>query len=526
MNYIDYGIVICYFIAMIWMGLRFKKSQKNTEYFLGGKGFGWFSLCMSTMATQLSVISFVSAPAFVGLRTGGGMQWLTFEFGVPLAMVILIAFIAPALYKSSVVSAYAFLEKRFNTSSRLLLSSVFLISRSFATSVTVYAVSLILTSILKISFTQTILIISIVTIVYSLEGGMKAIVYSEVAQMIIKVLGIYIIIYFGLKYIGGWDNFVKHVDTSRLNVIRFRDAGFDGKEYGFWPMLLGGIFLYCSYYGTDQSQVQRILSSKDEVTVKKLLLFNGLFRFPITLSYCIGGLILGTLVSLDPNFAAQIPAEKPDLMIPVFITNYLPHGIIGIIIVAIIAAAMSAYSSNINSLAAISIEDFISRKWKVPENKYVMYSKLLALAWGVVTLILAFFMGNIAKTVIEAINKIGSVFYGPVVCMFLLAIFTTKIQAKSANTGVVVGVLVNLVMWIFFKNIFWFWWNVIGALVTFFVAMFCHYFIFKQSQEQNNFVIINQPFKKALFTKETAILFTFFLIIFSLCYYLTSLSFS
>ena len=524
MNYIDYSIVVCYFIAMIWMGMRFKKSEKNTEYFLGGKGFGWFSLCMSTMATQLSVISFVSAPAFVGLRTGGGMQWLTFEFGVPLAMIILIAFIAPALYRSSVVSAYAFLEKRFNTSSRLLLSSVFLISRSFATSVTVYAVSLILTSILKISFTQTILIISVVTIVYSLEGGMKAIVYSEVAQMLIKVMGIYIIIYFGFKQIGGWDNFVQHVDSSRLNVIRLRDAGFDGKEYGFWPMLLGGIFLYCSYYGTDQSQVQRILSSKDEKTVKKLLLFNGLFRFPITLSYCFGGLLLGTLVSLDANFASQIPANKPDLMIPVFITNYLPHGIIGIIIVAIIAAAMSAYSSNINSLAAISMEDFISRKWQVPEKKYVVYSKLVALAWGVITLILAFFMGNIAKTVIEAINKIGSVFYGPVVCMFLLAIFTKKIQAKSANMGVVFGVLTNLVMWIFFKNIFWFWWNVIGALVTLLVALIGHYFLFKETVNQNVFEIKNDSIQKSLFTKETAILFSFFILILSVCIYLTSLS--
>jgi len=524
MNLLDYGIVLLYFILMIWLGFKFKKSEKNTEYFLGGKGFGWFSLCMSTMATQLSVISFVSAPAFVGLRAGGGMQWLTFEFGVPLAMIILIAFIAPALYKSSVVSAYAFLEKRFNSSSRLLLSSVFLISRAFATSVTVYAVSLILTSILQLSFVQTILIISVVTIVYSLEGGMKAIVYSEVAQMIIKVLGIFIIIYFGLKQIGGWDTFIQNVDTKRLEVLRFRNTGFDSQEFGFWPMLFGGIFLYCAYYGTDQSQVQRILSAKDEKTVKKLLLFNGLFRFPITLSYCIGGLILGTLVSLNADFASKIPVEKPDLMIPVFITTYLPHGIIGIIIVAIIAAAMSAYSSNINSLAAVSMEDFIAKKWQIPAEKYVTYSKVAALVWGLVTLVLAFFMGNIAKTVIEAINKIGSVFYGPVVCMFLLAIFTKKIQAKSANTGVVIGVLLNLILWIFFKNIFWFWWNVIGAFTTFVVAIICHYFIYSnRTVGQNTYVVENPTITKALFTSETAILLGYFLIIMSICFYLTSL---
>ncbi len=524
MNLLDYGIVLLYFLLMIWLGFKFKKSEKDTEYFLGGKGFGWFSLCMSTMATQLSVISFVSAPAFVGLRAGGGMQWLTFEFGVPLAMIILIAFIAPALYKSSVVSAYAFLEKRFNSSSRLLLSSVFLISRAFATSVTVYAVSLILTSILQLSFMQTILIISVVTIVYSLEGGMKAIVYSEVAQMIIKVLGIFIIIYFGLKQIGGWDMFIQNVDTKRLEVLRFRNTGFDSQEFGFWPMLFGGIFLYCAYYGTDQSQVQRILSAKDEKTVKKLLLFNGLFRFPITLSYCIGGLILGTLVSLNADFAAKIPLEKPDLMIPVFITTYLPHGIIGVIIVAIIAAAMSAYSSNINSLAAVSMEDFIAKKWSIPSTKYVTYSKVAALVWGLVTLVLAFFMGNIAKTVIEAINKIGSVFYGPVVCMFLLAIFTKKIQAKSANTGVVVGVLLNLILWIFFKNIFWFWWNVIGAVTTFVVALICHYFIYSnRSVGQNTYVVENPTIIKALFTRESAILLSYFFLIMAICFYLTSL---
>ena len=119
MNAIDYLIVIFYLALMVYLGIRFKKNSESNDYFLGGKNFGWFSLCLSTMATQLSVVSFVSAPAFVGLRQGGGMQWLTFEFGVPLAMIILIAFIAPALYKSSVVSAYAFLEKRFNTSSRL-----------------------------------------------------------------------------------------------------------------------------------------------------------------------------------------------------------------------------------------------------------------------------------------------------------------------------------------------------------------------------------------------------------------------
>ncbi len=466
MNSVDYAIVVLYMAVMVWLGFKFKKSKESKDYFLGGRKFGWFALCMSTMATQLSAVSFVSAPAFVGLRPGGGMQWLTFEFGVPLAMIFIMSVIAPALYRSGVVSAYEFLERRFNTTSRLLISAVFLVSRCFATGVTIYAVGLILSSIIGLPFWQTMLILGVITILYSLEGGMKAIVYSEVAQMIIKFLGIITIMITGLYYIGGWDVFIQNVDKKRLNVVDFSNFGFNGKEYGFWPMLIGGFFLYCSYYGADQTQAQRILSAKNELTVRKLLLFNGLFRFPVTLAYCFGGLIVGTFVHLDASFAAKIPAEKPDLMIPTFISHYLPHGIVGIIVIAIIAAGMSSYSSTLNSLSAVTMEDFITRKWTLAKEKYVVWSKGIAFVWGVVTMILAFFVGGLAKTIIEAINKIGSMFYGPILAIFLLAILGKGIKARAANIGLVTGVVVNLIFWLFFKNVFWFWWNAIGALVT------------------------------------------------------------
>ncbi len=515
MNAIDYLIVIFYLALMVYLGVRFKKNSESNDYFLGGKNFGWFSLCLSTMATQLSVISFVSAPAFVGLREGGGMQWLTFEFGVPLAMIILITVIGPVLYNSGIVSVYEFLEKRFNRTSRLLISSMFLISRSFATGVTIYAVGLILSSILQISFWQTMVIVGFITIIYSLEGGMKAIVYSEVAQMIIKFMGIIIIIIAGLYYIGGWGNFLTHLDYDRLTVIDFSKTGFDGSEYGFFPMLFGGIFLYTSYYGTDQIQVQRLLSAKNELTVKKLLLFNGLFRFPITLAYCFGGLILGAFANSNQSFANLIPAEKPDLMIPLFITNYLPHGIIGVIVVAIIAAGMSAYSSTLNSLSAVTMEDFVTKKWDTSGKKYILYSKLTGLGWGLLTMFFAFYVGDIAKTVIEAINKIGSMFYGPILAMFLLAIVGNKIKATAANIGLVCGVLTNVVIWLFFENIFWFWWNAIGALVTLFLGTLISFILPQQSKISNSKITLGK-----LFVKENLILFVFFLLIITFCYLL------
>ncbi len=508
MNAVDYFIVVIYLGAMVWLGLLFKKSKADKDYFLGGKRFGWFALCMSTMATQLSAVSFVSAPAFVGLRKGGGMQWLTFEFGVPIAMIIIIAVIAPALYRSGVVSAYTFLENRFNTTSRLLISAFFLISRCFATGVTIYAVCLILSSIIGLPFWQTMLVLGLITIVYSLEGGMKAIVYSEVAQMIIKFLGIITIMICGLYYLGGWNNFLQHVDHSRLQVVNFSNFGFDGKEYGFWPMVIGGIFLYCSYYGTDQTQAQRILSAKDETTVKRLLMFNGLFRFPVTLAYCFGGLIVGTFVATNPSFAAKIPANKPDLMIPTFITDYLPHGIIGVIVIAIIAAGMSSYSSTLNSLSAVSMEDFIKRKWKVANEKYVSWSKWVALFWGVVTMVLAFFVGGLAKTIIEAINKIGSMFYGPILAIFLLAIIGKGIKPNAANIGLVAGVFTNLIMWLFFPNIFWFWWNAIGALVTITIGTGLSLVIPGKTS-----VNINETGKSNFFSTASFILLIFFLCI-------------
>jgi Na+/proline symporter len=248
-------------------------------------------------------------------------------------------------------------------------------------------------------------------------------------------------------------------------VVDFHNFGFDGREFGFWPMLFGGLFLYTAYYGTDQTQAQRILAARDETTVKKLLLFNGLLRFPITLAYCSGGLILGAFALANPQFRAAIPADKPDLMIPVFISHYLPHGVVGVIVVALIAAWMSAYSSTLNSLTAVTMEDFISPRVTIPQDRYVSVSKYVLLAWGLATMIVGFFAGKLAATAIEAINKIGSVCYGPILGIFLLTVLP-RVTPVAANIAAATGVGVNVFLWLFCPNVFWFWWNAIGAVVT------------------------------------------------------------
>lgn len=485
MNLFDYAIIVVYLLVFLWLGKKFSDNSSGEDYFLGGKSFGWAALSISTAATQLSAISFVSAPAFVGLKEGGGMIWLTYEFAVPIAMLFLMAYLIPPLFKANIVSVYSYLEKRFGRSTRVLLSGVFQISRAFATSVMIYAIALILTSVMDIPMWQTILGIGAVTLVYSLQGGMKAVVYGDVIQMIVLTVGIVICLGFGIYYLGGWGEFVSQVDPTRLKAVDFGNMGLQkGDEFGFWPMLIGGFFLYASYYGTDQSQAQRLFSAGSKDILNKTLLCNGLMRFPITLTYCLMGLVIGTLIVQDPAFRAAVPLEKPDLMVPVFIRDYLPHGIIGLLMVAIFSAAMSSLSSAINSLSAATVEDFFHSNEPLSDEKYMTYSKRAALFWGVVCIVLAFFTGDIAKTVIEAINKIGSVFYGPILATFIAAIGIRRIHGRAANLGILAGVLINVYLWLWVPSVFWFWWNAVGAVVTLLVGYLASYVITKKADEE------------------------------------------
>ncbi|MEX0288944.1 MAG: sodium:solute symporter [Flavobacteriaceae bacterium] len=486
MNYVDYIIIVAYLLGFLGIGYFFKENKDSGDYFLGGRSMGWVPLSLSTMATQLSAISFISAPAFVGVKEGGGLQWLTYEFGVPLAMAFLLIALIPSLYKAGIISVYEYLERRFDASSRLLISFVFQISRSVATGVMVYTMALILQATTGINFGISVLLIGVVTLVYSFQGGMKAVIWGDVVQMLILFLGIIICLTFGLSELGGFDNFLAKVDTDRLTAVDFGKWGFSNAdkndEFGFWPMVIGGFFLYTSYYGTDQTQTQRMLSARGMPTIKNLLMANGLFRFPVTLTYCIMGLVLGTLLVTDLSFQDEVASiyqanfeslegKKDDLLVPVFIIKYLPNGIIGILLVAIMSAAMSSLSSTVNSLSAVTLEDFIKRfKTDLSDKQYVRYSRMLSIFWGLVCLFFAFFAGNIEGTVIEVINKISSIFYGPILAAFILGLLVPRTHAVGANIGIVVGVLFNMYLWLYVPDVFWFWWNAIGCVVTMVIA--------------------------------------------------------
>ncbi len=541
MNILDYGIVLAYLIGFVLLGFMFKKNETSKDYFLGGNSLGWFPLSLSTMATQLSAISFISAPAFVGLKMNGGLKWLTFEMAVPIAMLFIMLVVIPPLFRSGIVSIYEYAERRFDYSTRMILSIVFQINRALSTGVMVYAIAFILQAVLDLDFSVTILIISVITIIYSWQGGMKAVVWGDAVQMIILFVGLVVCLIYGWIHLTQTGEAIQF-DPSRLQVMDMNWGIGEGEEYGLFPMIIGGLFLYISYYGCDQTQAQRMLSAKNEGTIKKLLLANGLLRFPVVLIYCIMGLIIGELVMSTPEFLSDIqnltekhfPKEfasngiKADLMMPVFIMNYLPHGLIGLLMIGIMSAAMSSLSSTINSLSAVTMEDILKRQGIVNEENYMRYSKYMVVFWGVVCIGAAFLFGGSQNPVIEIINAIGSVFYGPVLATFVLAIFSRKISAGGMKVGIIVSVLINL---IFSKtmqgiigfdpgvSVFWIWLNFTG----FFIAVAVAYLVSLISpgiKKDENLLERPQFTWNDFFCKESYILFGYFILILVLCAYL------
>ena len=342
-----------------------------------------------------------------------------------------------------------------------------------------------------------------------------------------------------------------------INFSKFGLHNADGKDtYGFWPMVLGGFFLYASYYGTDQTQAQRTLSAGSLKIVRQTLMVNGLFRFPVVLVYSLMGLFIGALIVALPDFAAELSEKslhyytdyygseelgmlklnevgpKVDLMVPVFITRYLPHGVIGILIIAIMSAAMSSLSSTINSLSAVSIEDLFNNKGQLSKDRYVKYSRLAVLFWGVVCIGAAFFFGKSDSPVIEIINAVGSIFYGPILATFILAIFTRKLSARAMNFGILMTVLVHLYIKLpgiigitegfspvtdlalnIDKNVFWIWFNVSGFLLTMGFAYFLQMFIPAQAIDESKVLKTDHLSWSILVEKESLILMGFFLFI-------------
>ena len=437
---LDWWVIGTYLLLLLALsGFLSRRQQSGADYFVAGRSERPFSIALSVLATQCSTNSILGAPAFVAFAAGGGLVWLQYELAVPLAMIFTMIFVIPMFQRLQLVSVYEYLERRFDLKTRLLLSGVFQVLRLLAAAVTIYGVSAMIDLITGIGFLASVLIFGAFTVLYDVLGGIRAVIWSDVLQMsvLVSVLGYLLWLLAGDA--GGLNAMLGSVSGDRLAALDFGHHGLgDGHDFAFWPMLIGGFFLYVSYYGCDQSQVQRQLCAKNQRDGQTVLLLNGLLRFPLVLLYCLIGVGIAVYADTHTEFVTLLPdtdgQPNYNMALPLLFLMELPDGLKGIAIVGVLAAAMSSLDSVINSLSAVTMEDFIKRCGWVSigtDRVDILWSKALTGAWGVLAVVLAFWVDDIASTVLVAVNKLGSLINGPLLAVFVMGLLTQSVTGRG-----------------------------------------------------------------------------------------------
>jgi len=465
---LDLAILVGYLAAILGLSFAFARRQASgTDYFLAGRRMSGTVLALSILANQASAVSLVGAPAFVALRPGGGLRWLQYELGLPLAMLALVVLLLPALRSVPGSSIYRYADSRFGPGTRRALAAAFLLTRGLSLGVILYASSLVVSEALGWSVATSLLAIGLFSVAYTSLGGIVADIWSDVIQLALLWGGTLVAAVVLLARRGAV--LLDAIPAERARTLVFDASGLgDGATFAFWPMLLGGIFLYMSYYGCDQSQAQRLLTARDDGAARRALVLNGLLRFPLVLTYCGFGLLLAGLLATDPAFAAFMEGKRPDALVPAFMMHWLPDGVRGLLLAAVLAAAMSSIDSALNSLAAITLEDVFDRP---PETQGVWAGRSTALAWGGFAVVSGLLFAEGRAGILEGINQIGSAFFGPILAVFLLGVLAPGVRGRGAIAGLAGGVLANLAVWRLAPGVSWLWWNALGTLVCMVVAL-------------------------------------------------------
>lgn len=457
---INWLVLALYMVAMLVLGTQVGKSNSSTEsYFLGSRKIPWWAIGLSVMATQCSAVSFIGMP---GWGYTSGFQRVTLNFQFPIVMVILMTTFVPFFYNTKVVSVYEYLEKRFGSKSRILMAFIFLLSRGLQSAVVMFGPALALSLILGIDTKIAILIMGIVAIAYTVFGGIAAVIWTDVVQMFVIWLGVILAIVIPIVTTkGGLGTIISNAAANHL----FQGLDFSlglSNPYSFWGGLLGSGFLYLTYMGTDQSQVQRVLTAKSIRETKLSLSLAG-FVVPIqTIAFLFAGICLFTIYG-GKTF------ENSDYVMLTFITKTLPTGVAGLVVAGVFAAGMSSLDSALNSLAAVSVNDFY-KKWKpeATDEQCLKMSRYMTLFWGVFATVVALFLGGLGN-MLEIINTIGPLFYPCMLSAFTLAVFCRKGNEKGCIAAIITGLVVDIYM---FRctNIGSLWWNFIGFLIAFAVG--------------------------------------------------------
>ena len=460
LNHLDLAIIALYLVGITLFGLRFRKKQRTLrDYFLADRNIPWWAIGLSIVAAETSTLTIISIP---GLAYDSNLTFLQVIMGYILGRVIISFVLLPHYFRGDLYTAYELIERRFGKRLRTLTASLFLLTRAAAEGVRVYAVSIVVAIALGTGEIASIAIITALTLIYTFEGGLSAVIWTDVVQTAIYIGGTLVGVFTILHLVpGGWPGI--HDLAAHANKLRIFD--FDPnfwKPYTFWSGLIGGAFFVTASHGTDQLIVQRLLAARSQRQSVTALLSSGLVIFLQFALFLIVGVMLWAYYGL-PSSAFG----KADYIYPKFIVTRMPHGISGLLIAAIQAAAMSNLSAALNSLSSSSMMDFYLRRHpQTDDRKQLRLSRASTFFWALLLFGLAVLSLHKVSRVVEVGLGIASVAYGALLGVFLLGVLTKRANERGSMVGMLFGFGVELYLWLGTK-VPWTWYVPIGTVVTF-----------------------------------------------------------
>lgn len=472
LNSLDLGIVAVYMIGVTLFGLQFRRSQQTIKgYFLADNAIPWWAISLSIVAAETSTLTVISVP---GLAYDGNFGFLQLVFGYVIGRVLVSFLFIPQYFRGSLVTAYQLMERRFGARLRTLTAGVFLVTRAAAEGVRVFAVAIVVRVALGGMLTgmsdlkrdlASIAVVSILTLIYTFEGGLRAAIWTDVLQQSIYVAGT--VGFFTILHLvpGGWTT----VHSIAGQAGKFRVLNFSWNlttTYTFWSGVFGGTFLTMASHGTDQLIVQRLLAARSELQSKAALIMSGIAILAQFSLFLLIGAMLFVYYHLNP---APQGFSRADIVFPTFIVSRMPHGVSGLLIGAILAAAMSNLSAALNSLSSTATVDFYARlRPHSSEQARMRFSRMAMVGWGAMLFVLAL-VARHGGRVIEVGLSIASVAYGALLGVFLLGVLTRGASERGAMAGMVCGLALNLYLWLF-THVSFTWYVVLGSVATFVIG--------------------------------------------------------
>ncbi len=459
MNALDYAVVAGYLVAITAFGSYFARFQKNTKnYFLTDNSIPWWAICFTIVATETSTLTFIGVPASA---YAGNWTFLQLAAGYVVGRIIVSVLFLPRYFRGALVTSYQLLQQRFGQSVSTVAAGLFLLTRSLADGIRLFATALVISIVTGVPVPWTVVVLGGAMIVYTVRGGSAAVIWTDVVQMFIYIAGALVVFFALLHQIpGGWSEVMRlGLSAGKFTVLDLSLA--PAKVYTLWAGLAGGIALTLATHGTDQFLVQRLLSADSPKSAARGLVLSGFIVFA---QFALFLLIGAMLFAYHQHFPLTQALPRNDAILPRFIVDNLPHGLMGFIIAAIVAAALSP---SINAMAATTVNDFYLRyvKTRPDEARLLRLSKRLTIFWGIIQLIVALGAQWLDQGVLDAGLSVLSLTTGPVLGAFLVGVLTRRAGAAAMIAGMALGVIVLVAVW-WTAAIAWTWYALVGATVT------------------------------------------------------------